>query len=67
MLSIRFPGAVGTGLSPAWGEALAGGEVSREAGSEVPGGSLVDGRHLASGSGLAALAPFHFLPLKLPV
>ena len=53
--------AAGTRLSPA------GGEVSGEAGSKVPGGSLVDGRHLASGSGLAALAAFHFSPLKLPV
>lgn len=33
----------------------------------MPGGSLIDGRHLASGSGLPALASIHFLLLKLPV
>lgn len=42
-------------------------EVSGEAGTLVPRDSLIDERHLASGSGLAALASFHFLPLKLLV
>lgn len=62
-----LPRASGAGLSPACGEALAGREDSGEAGSEVPGAASLTGRRLASGSGLTALASFHFLPLKLLV